>query len=1036
MQQEHPNDMYPSTSTEREDFDPDAQWNKIVQHVYRPKEDITPSMVFYVIGDSDSFVPSPWRKAVFQTGLIEAAKEGGDTWIIYRGEEHGLSKCIRDAYRDYGNMEFGTKNKKRGLDHKKRHVKLIRITETQTKDDLAPEHCLCLNKIKDDVSEEKMRDNAQSEFDYSIQLPGVEKDMITFAKFISKKKDIFPSEKKDFRIPVPVPIAIIVCEGDIFTIAHVEGVLEMKLPVVVVKGSGKAADLIVDYLENPESLKRKAGSLLGSRFNDQNFKKLEKCLRKIKEKQKLVSFFDVDKDAPLMFSNTVGDAIVNCYAMENILSNKEENSGTGSVYAKRSPQYDNISSIGRTMLNPDSVTPQENQMAKVLKKYKNPRTNVLKSTIFTPSSLPLYFYFGYQFLQECNLLQSCGHILLLEALRSNRCDYVRVLLDHDVKLKMKDLPKLYRRTITCTGCEDDGCLHMYGILKLIDEKLATEMFPIKGAKRKGDENGPNTVNLGSEVGTSARKLCRKLLKYDEKGNNAKPNDNSGENVDISDILLWSLFANRTDLAEICWLRSENHLLTGLISSAILKKLSRKANNMKEERFSRDLENHSMLFQKRCLDLLDRMYDEKMNDAKKLMGYERKVWGIESTPLMFAYENFMYDIVAHTCSQKNMNSIWYNGLPPNTWPFICSIGEKPWKFFTAPLTKYVCNFVMFFSILMMYSDFVLTSVSTEYYDNFRARFLEYYVYFWGAGDLIEEILSCFGGLKFKSYRGLSSRIKRHFYNFWNIVDLISYVLLIVALCVRHLYPSTTFTIARRMFSLSLLAMYLRFLEVFLINRHMGPTLIMIKEMLKDLLRFLALTIFVVVGVGMYYHANLWPDHQTIWNGSWTEWRIWDIIYYPYWQLYGESYNEFLEGKDLSDCSNVTSVWQNDPSKERCPQEDWTVSAISAIYMLFSNLLLVNLVIAMFSCTFERVQENSEKLWRFQRFTVIIDYQWRIPSPINIMFFPIRFYFYLKEKREVKFCKSNKVEQGHVEEEKAAVYSVAFQKIIAFRIHNKM
>lgn len=46
-----------------------------------------------------------------------------------------------------------------------------------------------------------------------------------------------------------MPIAIIVCEGDNLTIEHVEGVLEMKLPVVVVKGSGKAADLIVNYLE-------------------------------------------------------------------------------------------------------------------------------------------------------------------------------------------------------------------------------------------------------------------------------------------------------------------------------------------------------------------------------------------------------------------------------------------------------------------------------------------------------------------------------------------------------------------------------------------------------------------------------------------------------------------------------------------------------------------------------------------------------------------------------------------------------------------
>lgn len=37
----------------------------------------TPTMVFSVIGDSDSFVPRPWPKAVFQTALIEAAKSGG-----------------------------------------------------------------------------------------------------------------------------------------------------------------------------------------------------------------------------------------------------------------------------------------------------------------------------------------------------------------------------------------------------------------------------------------------------------------------------------------------------------------------------------------------------------------------------------------------------------------------------------------------------------------------------------------------------------------------------------------------------------------------------------------------------------------------------------------------------------------------------------------------------------------------------------------------------------------------------------------------
>lgn len=48
---------------------------------------------------------------------------------------------------------------------------------------------------------------------------------------------------------MPVPIAIIVCEGDIETIAHIAGALQNKLPVIIMKGSGKAADLILDYLE-------------------------------------------------------------------------------------------------------------------------------------------------------------------------------------------------------------------------------------------------------------------------------------------------------------------------------------------------------------------------------------------------------------------------------------------------------------------------------------------------------------------------------------------------------------------------------------------------------------------------------------------------------------------------------------------------------------------------------------------------------------------------------------------------------------------
>lgn len=57
-----------------------------------------------------------------------------DTWIIYRGKKHGLSKIIRDAYRDYGNMEFDINNKGKDIRDEERRVKLISITKTQVND--------------------------------------------------------------------------------------------------------------------------------------------------------------------------------------------------------------------------------------------------------------------------------------------------------------------------------------------------------------------------------------------------------------------------------------------------------------------------------------------------------------------------------------------------------------------------------------------------------------------------------------------------------------------------------------------------------------------------------------------------------------------------------------------------------------------------------------------------------------------------------------------------------------------------------------
>lgn len=64
-----------------------------------------------------------------------------------------------------------------------------------------------------------------------------------------------------------------------------------------------------------------------------------------------------------------------------------------------------------------------------------------------------------------------------------------------------------------------------------------------------------------------------------------------------------------------------------------------------------------------------MLEENEERVLSLLDSETQVWGIKSSPLTFAYENFMYDIVAHTCSQKLINKEWYNNLTPDLKPFL-------------------------------------------------------------------------------------------------------------------------------------------------------------------------------------------------------------------------------------------------------------------------------------------------------------------------------------------------------------------------------
>ena len=98
-------------------------------------------------------------------------------------------------------------------------------------------------------------------------------------------------------------------------------------------------------------------------------------------------------------------------------------------------------------------------------------------------------------------------------------------------------------------------------------------------------------------------------------------------------------------------------------------------------------------------------------------------------------------------------------------------------------------------------------------------------------------------------------------------------------------------------------------------------------------------------------------------------------------------KLLDELDNSECTN-----------ESCPEPSGVIYSYVAlmIYMITANILLVNLLIAMFSSTFQDVQDNTDEIWRFQRYRLVFEYYDSsiLPPPINFVAYLISIGAYLK------------------------------------------
>jgi len=74
----------------------------------------------------------------------------------------------------------------------------------------------------------------------------------------------------------------------------------------------------------------------------------------------------------------------------------------------------------------------------------------------------------------------------------------------------------------------------------------------------------------------------------------------------------------------------------------------------------------------------------------------------------------------------------------------------------------------------------------------------------------------------------------------------------------------------------------------------------------------------------------------------------------------------------------------------------------VYLVLSNILLVNLLIAMMADTYSSIRDNSDKQWKFSRYILVNEYRGSTlcPPPLNLLLLCYRIYQFVQIQRQTE------------------------------------
>ncbi|CAG5035994.1 unnamed protein product [Parnassius apollo] len=282
-------------------------------------------------------------------------------------------------------------------------------------------------------------------------------------------------------------------------------------------------------------------------------------------------------------------------------------------------------------------------------------------------------------------------------------------------------------------------------------------------------------------------------------------------------------------------------------------------------------------------------------------------------------------------------------------------KKIYEFFTAPITKFWADSIAYILFLLMFTYTVLVKM------DLTPSWPEIYSICYILTFLCEKIREIITSEPV----AVRHKFSVWAWNMWNIYDAGFIIFFLVGLTLR--LRASSMDVGRVIYCVDIIYWYLRILNILGVNKYLGPLVTMMGKMVKNMIYFVVLLLVVLMSFGVARQAILYPDKEA------SLYLIREIFFQPYFMLYGEVFAPDIDpecGLDISD--------------RKCVTGRWITPIAMTIYLLVANILLINLLIAVFNNIFNEVNEVSHQVWMFQRFTVVMEYEQKpvLPPPLII------------------------------------------------------